>query len=815
MRKLAVGVVVILLPVVLVFKSIFVAGSLAWGDAPHFFPEEIRELVLEPLAWTSRGNNFGGVNKYVFVWPLMALYGLISNNDLAIRILFYIPSVVFSVLGALLLTKYLKLSKVTQFFTGAVYLLNTYFLLLVDGGQVGVALAYGLFPFAMLRIKKFLDSPSLKAYYFSLFVLLFLTIADPRVAIIAVLTVAIWQVLELKLKRLGYLIPLLVAWIGVSMYWIFPLLKNDAIGVLVSSNPAVVRWYNPLLLFSPHWYGNVFGEITRPPVYFAGIPVLVFLGGLLKKERTYFVFLLLFLSFSFLTLGIIPFEKVPFGFAFRDSTKFFIPMILFAGILIGSVVDRFKNFLFSAVCFLYILFLIYPAMVGKMNFVLSSRNPGNDYQKIYENLKADDSFFRSVWFPERHPLTFELEQKPALNAVELAKERPFAAINAGEDVLNFLNNKDFTNLFRLFGIKYLVLSGNARQVSQSQEDEKSWNTILELVEENKNLDRVDWGVSFPVYKLKEDTYPDFYSVDQIVLVVGPDLGLKYIFTPSIYLEDGKWDPRILEGKDKGSIKILFNGKGKDDLVMGLLQKYFVSPYQNSASQWAVHQTDQYLKYKYELLIRGISFTDFDYSRGIAFSTIPGEKIKFSFNVPKDGTYILAVRSMNEKGSGLVWKVDTKNLKKGNFDYEYKNDSQISILNAVALVPESEYEKALNLANAFVSNFGIIDTPNLKSMGEIKTLDVSKYGTLKYKFKTPSSGFWVIHNQKYNELWKLKRGSEFFDSVPVYSMVNGFYVKPGWNDLSIEFRGQENVRWGIYFSSISLILVAIVYLWRKS
>ena len=163
-RKLVISIALIL-PALFVFKSLFFPGPLAWGDAPHFYPEEIRQLVGEPLAWDSRGNSFGGINSLIFIWPLMFIYGLIGNNDLAVRILFYFPSIMLAGLGIYFLTRYLKFAPVVSFFSVLVYLINTYYLLLIDGGQAGVALAYGLFPLILLFLRKFLDGPNLKSFF--------------------------------------------------------------------------------------------------------------------------------------------------------------------------------------------------------------------------------------------------------------------------------------------------------------------------------------------------------------------------------------------------------------------------------------------------------------------------------------------------------------------------------------------------------------------------------------------------------------------------------------------------------------------------
>ncbi len=799
-RKLVISIALIL-PALFVFKSLFFPGPLAWGDAPHFYPEEIRQLVGEPLAWDSRGNSFGGINSLIFIWPLMFIYGLIGNNDLAVRILFYFPSIMLAGLGIYFLTRYLKFAPVVSFFSVLVYLINTYYLLLIDGGQAGVALAYGLFPLILLFLRKFLDGPNLKSFFLSLMFLVLGGIADPRVTMIAIVTIFFWQALEQKFTSLIYLLPLIISWLGINMYWLYPLFKNGDVGLAIVSGAVKLKWYYPLALFSPHWPQNLFGQVSRPPFYFVGIPILILLGGILNKEKK---FLILFLIFMFLSFG-----ALPLGTAFRDSTKFFMPLILFGGILIGQALEK-RSIILHLISYIYILFLVYPGLIGKMNFVLSNRPQPSGYERIYEKLKADNGFYRSVWFPERHPMTYETDANPALDARDLVRFWPFASLNASEDVFNFLNNENFIEWLRVLGVRNLILSDNPREISKSTEDKKSWDTILRLVDGNKNLTKTDWGVGVPIYTI-EKSYPRFYTVDTLTIVVGSFLSERPR-VPAVYLEDGKWNPKILQGKDPASVKIFFNGKNKTDLAMSFLQKYFISPEQALKNEWAVYSKDQNLKYKYELLIRGVKFTDFDYAKGLAFSTQKSEKMEFKFEVPESGEYVFAKRIMipSEGQSSFKWETTSLNLQKGDYAQVIENNSDLQILNVVALVPKSEFNAAFGLADAFLTTFSETKLEEIKTV-EIESLKVNKVGSLRYSLENKGKNFWVIYNEKYDSQWKLKRGRDYFESVPVFSMINGFYIKNDWRDLGVEFKGQEVVRWGIYWSAVSILALLIILL----
>ena len=70
-------------------------------------------------------------------------------------------------------------------------------------------------------------------------------------------------------------------------------------------------------------------------------------------------------------------------------------MMLLGGILIGNTVDYIlslrkekllKGIVFIS-CYLYLIFLISPALMNKMNFNLSLNKDNMDYQIIYEHLK--------------------------------------------------------------------------------------------------------------------------------------------------------------------------------------------------------------------------------------------------------------------------------------------------------------------------------------------------------------------------------------------------------------------------------------------
>ena len=767
---------------VAVFNRIF-RGSIYWGDLPYFFSEELTQFWATPQVWTSYGNNFGGVNLVIWLWPIMSLWRLLGP-----QLLFIIPSLILSIVGPIFLTRYLKMPPLVQFFTSAVYTFNTYFLLLIDGGQAGVALSYGLFPLTVLFLIKLVDKSNLKSFFVALALLLLNGLADPRITLIAVVTAVVWSIN--KIKRLPIFAALGICWLFLNAFWLYPfVMVKGGLSTLSQIDIPIVKLVHAMTLFSPHWPDNLFGNINEPYFYFWGIPILIFANLLFLKNSKGFKSLVIFLLFATLSI-------FPMGIIFRDSTKFFVPLILFAGILIGKTAQGVNRKIFSIAIFMYLLFLVHPTILGRMNFVLSDRAHSSDFTKIYENLRMDSGFFRTVWFPERHPLSFGTEEKPAIDAKELVRFPVFADMNVGEDPFNFLNNPNFVDRFRVLGIKYLILSGNPREITKSEKDEANWDDLVQIVDQTPGLEKVDWGVSVPIYKIT-NSYPQVFSTEKIAAVVGGRLDGAY---PAVYLEDGLVDPAVLADIDSDSALLFFNGGDKKDLAMSFLQNYFIFPKNAVKSQWAVFGGNEYLKYKYQFLIRGVELTDLDYGGGIAFSTVKGEEMTFSFTVPEDDDYLIAIRQQSpEKGEKhLIWNFqEVGRLSKGEFVYTVTNNESFKVVNAIALTSPKRMEEADKLAEEYLKKFNTASTlPETKNFSE-------------------NRGPWLIFTDNYHPLWKAKVGDNHIDSIPVYSMVNGFYLgEDKSNRRELEFLGQRYFETGLLVSLASLATLIVTYVFLK-
>lgn len=784
------------IPVLFVYKKMLLPGPLAFGDAPYFYKEALSIFTKNPQAWWSLSDGLGGVNLFIFLSPVMYLYGLLGEllgNNLATRLVFYFPAIIFSFVTPVIFTRYFRFSKTAQFFTSLVYGLNTYFILLIDGGQVGVSLAYSLFPFVLIQLHKTNDIRSLLSIFL-------LTIIDPRIAVICLLTTFL---IKPKLVfRLG-LIGLLL--IPLNAFWLLPLVKNGGGSLATSvSSLGFIKIFHTLSLYQPHWPENIYGLVSQPPLYFFLVPVLVFIGFILNKNNKHIKkYFILFLLFAFLAKGeSAPFgvfykfvvENVPLGSTLRDSSKFFTPLVLFGGVLIGSAVDRFKNLWVKVAIYLFLLLLISPAVLGKMNFVLSSKVQSSDYQKIYKHLKNNPGEYKTLWFPERPTLGFQSEKNPAIDAKSLVSLKPIASLNTGSsDVFNFMGKPESSMWLQTLGVRYMFFPGTTRKLSLRDQEKIEWENLLENVSQSSNLIKLDWGTEMGVYELK-DYKGKTTKTNNVKAVIGGDE------TPGdIYLEDGLVDPKDLNKLPAGSLMFDLGDGQLNNLQFTFLQSFFLSQKDIVHLEWAKYGSDEYLLWKYQLLIRGIETFQRDYQKGILLSTNSDEKIVYTKDIEKGGEYIVGVRGMGygdnklslDVGSKMYdvsqnegdfrWNVFEVDLKKGKNEIVIENKNGTQIINTVAVVPLESWEESKILANEFVEKFG-------KSDGGVE---------------------WLIYSQNYNPLFILDCGNIQISSTPIYSSLNAFPLINCDNPKNVYFEGQKWLDLGI---KISLASFAIISLW---
>lgn len=875
----------LIIPYLVIFQAFFSQSPLAWGDAPFFFKENFKELIQLPFLWNFRNDNFGApqvFNLWLYLPNLItAVVGEIFKipPQLVTRVVFYLPATILAVSGGWLVLKKFTLSNRAIFLGSFLYGFNTYNLTLLDGGQVGIALSYGLFPWALYFLISFFQNENLGNFFRSLLALFGLINSDVRIFILAIFLIFWWLIIErvakkkrLLLKPVARFLLLLIILLGLNSFWILPTLKGGALTTDLEARGSFVSILASFYLFQPHFPLNDFGKIAQTPFYFVLLPILLTAGVVVRKslgqDRTYLSWLVLVFIFVFLAKGEAdPFGNLysllvgslPFGVAFRDSSKFFIPLLMSAAITLSLSYQRIElvltnhtfKLLATILIFGYLNLLIYPAYLNQLTGNLADKQQIKHFDPIYQKIAFEKDFSRTLWFDERPQLGFSSWNHPAISANLLFKERPFASMIEGSyDLYNFLHSPQLGQWLDLLGVKYVFFPENERKKSLTEKDRFNRHLFLKFIDTLSPLSKIDLPSSIPAYQTSFHK-PHLFGLNKIFLVVGGEEIYQKLFkledfslvtSGFIFLEDGKFDPYSLLGIDPSSIHLFISNKNLLDLYLTFLQPQMFSFTQISSNQWALRDSKEYLKWKDELRVGGIKTYDFDFGRGIAYSTIAGEKITFKVRLERNDRYFLALRYANSSDSaglkvssgdysknfkskffdGFVWEmIGPFKIRAGNQLVEVENLGGMTALNTLALIPQDQFYAAKLKLDQWLSKVAtsqISKTDDLSDLlpifeKNIVTVDSFQKNPTHYQVSLPRDLNWLVFTDHYHPGWRVLEDSSS-SPFPFYSMVNGFYVKDlssQKNELNLNFTPQQEVNQGIILSVVSLMTVLIVSL----
>lgn len=636
------------------------------------------------------------------------------------------------------------------------FILNSFFLLMFDGGQFTLNLAYVTLPFAILSFIKLLEFPGWKARsIFALFVLL-ISIFDIRIIFLLAIILGCYFVFKLffslgrhdainLFKNLFFSSSFAIfILIGFHSYWIIPslLAKTPHLPVTYDRLAQVdflsfSSLGHSLFLQQPHWYKNVFGRISQIKFEFILIPLIVFLSPILiKKNRSIGFWLLIALLGIFLSKGSqdpLPgiylwlFGHIPGFSLFRDPVKFYFLTALAYSVLIGFAVNAidkltFKNKIANRgiriipyLVILYLFFLARPIYLGWMAGMISQPVYSNEFGQLASILKNDKNFSRVVWLPIKRPLSFVSLDHPSLEASRLLDKRPFAIGTKGTyETLNFLREASFMGeIFDVAGIGYIAYPYlDFRRDNMHPDNIKYYYTFLDQLSKRSWLTKID---NSPIPLLKVKQHQDrFFITPNIWWVVGSDnilneatksAKLKLSKNALIFTEEYPGLGNKIE--EFPDAKIVLNNKTKIDLTASFIDlSSIVFPAKNldfkpnEAGWWKREAADlidwrNFLREKY-----GIDNQDFDLGGGWAI----GEKsVKLKVKSEKfKKDQVLLARIMESSRSGTL-KFYQGNLEIGEVSTKINGDANVRWFEVGSLNSDKEIiiaaEGDINVINA--------------------------------------------------------------------------------------------------------------------
>lgn len=468
-------VVLGLLFTIFVYKSWFLNSIVSSGDLGIF---NFHELGL--YAW---GYDLSGLGSQIFTFswltPLKEIVYFLFvvflklDNLLVEKVVFFYSFLLISFVSPIFLYKSLFKDKFIFLFSALIFLFNTYVLMVVGGGQIFVALSYATAPLVLLLFIKLIDKNSIKFSLISSLVFSLQMMLDLRIAYITIFAVFIyWLIFIVSNKSIKYLLPsflfvfIIPGIISVltNFFWVFPTVLSggnltEQLGSAYSSLNAVkffsfASFENSISLLHPNWPENIFGKVYFMRPEFLLLPMLAFASlffiNKLKssKEKTYIQFFaLLGIIGAFLAKGsndpfggiyLWMFNHIPGFVMFRDSTKFYLLIVISYSILIPLTVSQIHEFiklktenlkpkmlgnflprLFTVLVIGYLLFLIRPALLGQLGGTFKSTQIPTEYTKLEEFLSAQNNFSRTLWVPTQQRFAFYTNTHPAISAQDI------------------------------------------------------------------------------------------------------------------------------------------------------------------------------------------------------------------------------------------------------------------------------------------------------------------------------------------------------------------------------------------------------------
>ncbi len=435
--------------VLFIFRSWFAASSLSAGDWPYLFFENIREFSWSPQI------------RFLWLAPYYQILTKFAVQYLGIpwaateKIFWFLPFILLSLFGSYRLSR--------SPLGALIYTTNTYALMIVGGGQMGIAMAYAIAPLVLSRFIKG------KGVVLNGLLLSAQVMFDPRIAFLTLIASIIFRP---SLRAVGTSIGIAAIF---NLYWIIPLLRSHAsiaqqLGEATIASAkflSFATFEQTISLLHPNWPENIFGKVYFMRPEFLFIAIIAFSSLLVKPQsRKMLYFALLALVGAFLAKGTNPpfgevyawiFTRVPGFSLFRDPTKFYLFVALAFSVLIPSAVETVKKGKMAS--FLFIIFWVFTirqAVFGQLTGTFRPMPIPQEYIQLKDFLYTQPQAFQTLWIPQRQRFGFSSSLHPGLDATELSKESSISGI------LLWLNKSDAQNEFIQMHVKYIIVPYDSR-----------------------------------------------------------------------------------------------------------------------------------------------------------------------------------------------------------------------------------------------------------------------------------------------------------------------------------------------------------------
>ncbi len=483
---------------------------------------------------------------FLKVVPTVLLSNLGLGWEIIERLIFFYPFLFISTISSFIFSRNLGLSKNFSLLSVGIFTLNPFILMIVGGGQLQIGLAYSLAPLVLTFFLKVIENFSknnLLNLRNSLLAGILISIDamfDIRIAFIVFTVLLTYFIVNLFLTNhprayivnLGayfLAIPVFISFL-IHFYWIFPFLLigenpiailGDAYGSVRAVNfLSFARLENSISLLHPYWPENIFGKINFMKPEFLLIPMLAFISLLFVKNESKLSIKRLVISLSLIALGgaflakgsseplggiyLLLFNHVPGFNLFRDPIKWYLITSLSYGVLIpysvskiyglittSDTLRKYKNlklnYVFLIAIFIYLLFLISPALLGKLSGTFTSQVVPSDYLKLESLISKDRDFYRTFWIPSYEQYSYYSYSHPLILANEFLNTPDL------QEIIRKTKNDEFQKELDESSIKYVIVPLDTQGkifLTDRRYDEEKFIETVEQISKVPGLTRV-------------------------------------------------------------------------------------------------------------------------------------------------------------------------------------------------------------------------------------------------------------------------------------------------------------------------------------
>jgi len=454
-------------------------GTLSSGDWPYLFPQNITEFKIPtqpPFLW---------LDSYYQITAKIGVQLLGLPWSVTERIFWFYPFLLLSLFSSILFLKYLAqkldLGKNQFNFISVgtlIFATNTYILMLIGGGQLGISMGYSLIPLALYSLFSLFDAGGFlnKKLVICTLVLGIQLMFEPRFFLISTLVAffyGLFSSTRSKTSILKKLLAVVLLAFILNLFWILPNFGSfngqyvSATDALTSSFLSFATFSNSISLLQPNWPENIFGKVGFMRPEFLILPLIAFASlALVKKNKVIIFFVFLGLFGAFLAKGTNP----PFGetytlmgyipgfMLFRDPTKFYSLVVVSFMILIPYSLYRisqtFPKIGYTTICVAFLFFwsiLIRPAITQDLTGTFMPRVIPKEYNTLETFIINQHNSFKTLWIPVAERFGYSSRNNPAISSLEFFK------VTSLSDVLSKIDSKNAESKLKNANIKYVIV----------------------------------------------------------------------------------------------------------------------------------------------------------------------------------------------------------------------------------------------------------------------------------------------------------------------------------------------------------------------